>query len=92
MVETMIEYCEKTAAGVQHELLDFERHAFGFLEYFCEAGGTLNVAVGECLKEGKIDRAPGKSRFFHEVTVADAVPGKWQRVIFPEHETPAYNI
>ena len=88
----MIEYCEKTVVCEPDGSLDFEKHAFGFLEYFCETEGTLHIAVGECLKEGKIDRSPGNSCYFYETTIPCVTPGEWRRVIFPEHVSPAHNI
>lgn len=84
----MIEYRELTFGGTSCGVLDFEKAAFAYLELAWEGKESLEVSIGECLKEGRIDRSPGGFRCFKKLHIEQKAPGAWQRVELPPHRTP----
>ena len=53
-------------------MADFGRAAFGQIEITARAlsaGDTLRLHLGECVRDGRVDRAPGGSRRYRMVVV-----------------------
>lgn len=53
-------------------MADFGRAAFGQVEitaHAASAGDTLRLHLGECIRDGRVDRAPGGSRRYRMVVV-----------------------
>ncbi|MBR7103541.1 MAG: hypothetical protein IKC65_01220 [Lentisphaeria bacterium] len=74
--------------GKGDQVLDFTLDAFSFFELSWEGRETLEVVIGECLKKGVIDRAPGGFRYVRCLTLPQGTPGTWQRLGIPKHQSP----
>ena len=84
----MIEYCEKSFNGASPVLLDFEKDAFAYLELVWEGDESIEVSLGECVVNGKIDPSPGGFRYFRKIEIKQHTPGAWQRLEIPPHRSP----
>ena len=84
----MIEYCEKSFDGASPVLLDFGKDAFAYLELLWNGAESLEVSIGECVVNGKIDPSPGGFRYFRKIEIKQQNPGDWQRLEIPAHRSP----
>jgi len=79
----MIHETRMTLTGGGRLFFDFGRDAFSHLELETAGrdGAALTVRLGECLKDGHIDDAPGGYRYFTQGTVA--LKSGQTRYVFP---------
>lgn len=68
-------------------LYDFGRDAYARLIITADSPGTPEVAIGECVRDGRLNRAPGGSRFFTAAAIP-VTPGKPVYFPIPEHVAP----
>ncbi len=76
--------------GERWALIDFGKDAFGTLalDIFCEWSGFVSIAVGECLKNGRLDSAPGQSRIYYAQSFFGDYGLNHLKLVFPEHRAP----
>lgn len=67
----MIHETKLTLNGDGRLFFDFTRDAFALLEVETEGcdGVILEIAIGECLVNGRINRAPGGFRYYHKAEI-----------------------
>ena len=69
-------------------LLDFGKDAFSQMYIFFDkvrTGDTLIVHLGECLKDGRIDRNPGEARRYRNIRVITEAGKKTYDIIIPHN-------